>query len=331
MRGARVLLTLVPALALALAAAAAAQVQLAPAAPAPSDTVTVAVDLLADGGTLEALEVRPDSVAFGGIVWIVARVPAGTTLADSLGLPDWLAPAPQAGNAPGELAGRLAVPVRVYGVDPFRLAAAGRTSGVVTVRSRGTDGGQTAPVRSPRPLGWNALVAVALVAALVAALLLGRWFWRRRRGPRARPGDRPVPGIGWPALALTLEDLLAELQRTGDSRAFLDGLAAASRTYAATRFGIAGREMTGHEIAAACLRLGHDPQIGRAFARLVDDLDGRRFDPEPVGEGWCRGQASALLAAVGSVRITAGPPDPAAAAAWDRLQADLGRGGGRAA
>ena len=328
MRGARVLLTVLPALALATTAA--AQVQVAPPATVPVDTVTVPVDLLADGAAPQTLDVHPDTVAFGGIVWIVVQAPAGTTLADSLGLPDWLAPAPRAGTAPGELAGRLAVPVRVYRVDPFRLAAGGRTSGVVTVRSRGTDGGQTAPVRAPRPLGWNALVAVALVAALVAALLLGRWLWRRRRGPQARPGDRPVPGIGWPTLALTLDSLLAGLQHAGDGRAFLDGLAGATRTYAATRFGIAGREMTGPEIAAACLRLGHDPRIGRAFARLVDDLDARRFDPEPVGEGWCREQAAALLAAVGSVRITAGPPDPAAAAAWDRLQADLGQGGGRA-
>ncbi len=331
MSGARVLMAALPGLALALATAAAAQVQTAPPATAPVDTVTATVQLLANGAALGALAVRPDSVAFGGIVWIVAQAPDGSALADSLGLPDWLAPAPQAGPAPDELAGRLAVPVRVYRLDPFRLAAGGRTSGVVTVRSRGTDGSLTAPVRAPRPLGWNVLVVVALAAALAVVLLLGLSLSRRRRGQRARPGDRPVPGIGWPALALTLERLLAELQRAGDGRAFLDGLAAASRTYAATRFGIAGREMTGHEIAAACLRLGHDPQIGRAFARLLDDLDARRFDPEPVGEGWCRGQASALLAAVGSVRITAGLPDPAAAAAWDRLQADLGRGGGRAA
>lgn len=322
---------------LGLAVPAAAQPQVAPPPAAPVDTVTAAVELLSGNPTLGALEVRPDSVAFGGVVWIVAEAPAGAALADSLVLPDWLATEPLAGSAPGDLAGRLVFPVRVYRIDPFRLASGGRTSGVVTVSSRGTDGSQTAPVRAPRPLGWNALVVAAVLLLLLAVLLLGRRLWHRRRKPRPRPGDRPVPGAAWPALALDLEGLLADLQRTGDGRAFLDGLAATTRTYAALRFGIAGREMTGREIGAACLRLGYAAEIGRAFARLVDELDARRFDPEPVGEGWCRERACALLTAVAPVRIAAGPPGLAAgelavaAAAWERLQAELGQGGGRAA
>lgn len=310
----------------------------APPAPVPPDTVTAPVVLLGPGGSARSLAVVPDTVTFGGVAWLVAE--SGGTAADSLGLPDWLEPAADAGSPPSAAAaapGRLAVPVRVYRVDPFRVREGGAVSGVVTVRSRGTDGSQTAPVRAPRLRGWRVLLIAALVLAALALLLLARMVWRRRRGPRPHPADRPVPGAAWPRTATALAGLLDELDARGDARVFLDRLATLTRAYAADRFGIAGREMTGREIVAACRRLGHGPEAGRPFARLLEALDERRYAPGPVPGGWCRDRASELLAAVAAVRIAPGPTAMPAAelrageSAWARLVGDLGRGGGAAA
>lgn len=311
-------------------------------APAPLDTVTAPVVLPVGGGALRVLAVLPDTVTFGGVAWVVAEADPTGAAADTLQLPGWLEPAPAAGPPPAAsavAAGAYVLPVRVYGIQPFRLEAGGRVSGVVTVLGRGTDGTLTAPVRDPRTLGWNGGVLVAALLVLGALAWLGYRLWRRRRDPGDRPLDRPVAGPAWPRLVLDLEALLADADASGDGRLFLDRLAALARGYAADRFGIAGREMTGAEIAAACRRLGYPAATGRAFARLVDALDARRFAPAPVAMAWCRDRAADLLAAVAAVRIVPDPAAPdtrtadlaAAEAAWRRLTATSPGSGGEAA
>ncbi|HPF70742.1 MAG TPA: hypothetical protein PLQ13_08745 [Candidatus Krumholzibacteria bacterium] len=338
------------ALALALAAAPGARAQLDPdrlptvpqmpvlpgapaAAPAPvvPDTVTAPVVLLAGGTPPRQLAVEPDSVRFGGQVWVIAAA-QGAAAADSLGLPAWLEPVPaeRAGRPPRSGDGVVAVPVRVYRVDPFRLQAGDATSNLVTVRGRTPDGAQTAPVRDPRRPGWNALVIAAILAALALAAFLAARL--RLRAPQPLE-HRPVGGAAWPALAHALEPRLAALAAGGDAKSFLDDLAALARGYAAERFGFAAREMTGDEIAAACRRLGYAPATGRAFGRLITELDVRRYDPAAWGEAWCRDRVADLLGAVDAVRL---PVDDVAVAAeaaacWDRLVRVAGGRGGEAA
>lgn len=294
-----------------------------PGAPAPAvpDTVDAQVRL-AVGAAPRAIEAQPPSVDFGGEVTITI-LGEGLAAADSLVLPPWL----ELVGVDGPEAGALAVTARVYGVDAFRVRQGDAVSNVVSVVGLGTDGSLTAPVRDPRRPGWNiGTILLLLAAAGVLAVLLSRI--RRRR--RTAPADLPVAGAAWPALALDLETAWDRLAREGDTRAFLDALAAVARAYAADRFRIAGREMTGAEVVEACRRLGYPADVGRSFGRLIDELDGRRYDRGALTTGYCREQAAILLSAVEQVRL---PLDPAADAAqaqeaWRRLTEAMAAGGG---
>jgi len=300
--------------------------------PAPLEPISAQIEVFAAETELRGLTVSPDSVSFGGLVWIVAEpAGAGSARADSLVLPVWLEPAPQERQL-AELdppAGALVVPVRVYGIAPFTLTSGGAESALVTVSGGGTDGSLTAPVRQPRRPGWNALTLAALLLSAVVLAILVWWLWNRRKEPRAGPVDRVVAPAAWPEAAIGLEHLLSDLRATGDSRAFLDGLAALARAYAAGRFGIAGREMTGREIAAACDRLGYAREVGRGFSAVITAADNRRFDPSPVSESWCLDRTADLVASIDAVRIAeAGPSVAAAGSAWDELGRRLVTSGG---
>ncbi len=297
-----------------------------PGAPAPvvPDTVEAAV-VLVTGGTVTAMAIEPASVGFGGQAAITVTG-SGLAAADSLVLPPWLE---LVEVAAAETDGLTAV-VRVYGVDAFRLRQGDVLSGVVSVDGRGTDGSVTAPVRDPRRPGWNIWTILLILAAVSALVVL---LSRIRRRPRELPMDRPVAGAAWPAFALGLDAARDRLARDGDTRAYVDALATAARGYAADRFRIAGREMTGAEIAEACRRLGYPGTVCRAFGRLVDELDSGRYDRGALTMDYCRERTAALLAAIEPVRLPAEPgaESEAAEAAWRRLTEAFGPGRGAAA
>lgn len=289
-----------------------------PGNPAPVIPDTVLVELTWPGGERAALvAVHPDSVILGDPVFIEwsAAVP------DSLVLPPWLEPAPDLADAG---TGGSVLPVRVYRLAPFRLQVEETVSAVITVTGRNADAGTIAPIRLPRLPGWAWRTALILLAVLLAVAWLGRRLWLRRRGPFIWGRDREPAGAAWPRAARDLADLLDDLQGSGRERAFLDGLRRVARTYVSERFLVHGREMTGPEIEATCVELGHERPLVRRFGRLLESLDRHRYDPAPVSEAWCREQAVELLAAMDAVRMAPPPADEeAAAGAWSRLQRDL--------
>ena len=116
--------------------------------------------------------------------------------------------------------------------------------------------------------------------------------------------DRDLPPPAWLATSIELRDLLTggSLGR-GESRVFLDGLAGISRRFVAGRYRIAAQEMTGREIVTACVDLGHRSTQPGIFARMIDEVDHRRYNPEASTAGWCREQAILLYDQMAAVRI----------------------------
>ena len=198
---------------------------------------------------------------------------------------------------------RLVQSFRVYRTNPFRIQVGSFMSPVIQVRGRvaGTD--EIAGIRTPRPGGWSPLVVLGLLVFFFLILLLGWLLWDRgnRTGELK---DRDLPPPAWLATSIELRDLLAEgsLSR-GDSRAFLDGLAGITRRFVAGRYRIAAQEMTGPEIVTACVDLGHRSMQPGIFARMIDAVDHRRYNPEASAAAWCREQAILLYDQMAMVRI----------------------------
>jgi len=71
----------------------------------------------------------------------------------------------------------------------------------------------------------------------------------------------------------------------------------------AARYRVAAQEMTGREIINACAGRGHPVSDPGAFARMIDELDHRRYNPEAATPAWCREQAIVLFEQMGKVRV----------------------------
>ena len=213
---------------------------------------------------------------------------------------------------------RLVQSFRVYRTNPFRLQAGSFMSPVIQVKGRvaGTD--EIAAIRTPRPGGWSPLVVLGLLVFFFLILLLGWFLWDRgNRSEELKDWDLPPPA--WLSTSIELRDLLTEgsLGR-GESRAFLDGLAGIARRFVAGRYRIAAQEMTGREIVTACADLGHRSTQPGIFARMIDAVDNRRYNPETSAVAWCRDQAILLYDQMAIVRI-----EPR----FSRVPADLRREG----
>jgi hypothetical protein len=290
-------------------------------APAPVVPDTAVADIVwPDAAVVWLVGVGPDSVMLGDPIWV--EVAGATVPPDSLGLPVWLEAAPDLAR-PSEAADRQFLPLRVYRLAPFRLRLGDAVSEVVVVSGRNPDPGTVAPVRMPRLPGWAWRTLLALLAILLLAVWLGRRLLARRRGPLDYGRDRPLAGAAWPRAAGELEELLAALAGGAPPRDCLDGLRIVTRNYVRDRFLVPGRELTGPEIEAACVRLGHPRELARRFARLVTGLDRRRYDPAPVSEAWCRERVTELVTAIEAVRIEPLDAPAAAADAWARVRQQL--------
>ena len=317
------------------------------AAGATPDTTLVEFLPAGTGVSPVAVHVLADTVSFGGVLAVAWDLPAGSDAAGfkapvSKGEQFVSLPSTKGADGPGgagaglpPAAGpRVVARYRVYAPDFVQLSWKGVRSGTVAVKGRVTDPSRAAAIRAPRPLAWFTwtLAAVLLAAIVVAA---GAWWLWRRLHRRAEPADWPLPEPAWMAAALDCRDLLAlRLVEKGESRAFLDGLAGVARRLAAGHFGVAGAEMTGVELQAACAERGHDPALPGALARLLDGADLRRYDPAEPSPQWCREQALDLVRQIAAVRVvprlTPVAPERllAAQSAWAELTSQA-TGGGR--
>jgi len=326
----------------------------APAASARPDTARLGFVELDSLPAPLALHVLADTVAFGGLLPLAWDLPAGAAVPPA-GLPapagDQLAAVPVrrqpwwkgGGAEKGDEAGikakleslplatgqRVVAFYRVYRTDPFRLEWAGRTSAVVTVQGRVADPGRLAAIRDPRAWAWFTTTLALSLAALALMAALFWWWWRRRRR-RAEPTDWRLPEPAWIGAALALQGLLEErLLERGDPKAFLDGLAAVARRFAAAHYGVPAAELTGGELVTACAARGYDTAQPVAFARLIDGADLRRYDPEAPAPGWCRDQIVELMARLSAARVQPRqtPVEPerllAAGKAWATVTAFL--------
>lgn len=325
-----------------------------PAMPAPVVLDTARADLTWADGTPEPIGVFvvPDTVGFGDIAAVVCVFPAGTTLPTRPETEaEWLdfaegvsgehldrlhrlagAAYPREG---GVAVSELLVPVRAYRTDPFVLDVGPVATAVIHVRGRTTDLSRVMDVRNPRSPGWN-LWLVVLLALLATALLVSIRRLVTRRTRTAPLEDWRPPEPGWIAAAGRLRDLLdaGELDR-GRGREFLNELASIARGFVGERFGVPAREMTGPEIVASCAARGYPAARVRPLARLVEEADRRRYDPEPVDARWCRARAALLIESMAEERVmprcTEVPAETrfAAEQAWSRLR-DLARDAGAA-
>jgi hypothetical protein len=325
-----------------------------PAAPARPDTARLGFVGPDSLPAPVALHVLADTVAFGGLLPVVWDLPVGAAISPA-GLPtpagDQLAAVParrrpwwKGGGlekgaevgikakleslppAPGQ---RVVSLYRVYRTDPFRLEWAGRTSAVVNVQGRVDDPRRLAAIRDPRAWAWFTTALALSLAALALTVALFWWWWRRRRRG-AEPVDWRLPEPAWIGAALALQGLLEErrLER-GDPKAFLDGLAAVARRFAAAHYGVPAAELTGCELVKACAARGYDTAQPVAFARLIDGADLRRYDPELPAPGWCRDQIVDLMARLSAAKVQPRqtPVEPerllAAGRAWAAVAASL--------
>jgi hypothetical protein len=326
----------------------------ASAAPARPDTACLGFAAADSLPAPLAMHVLADTVVFGGLLPVAWDLPAGAAVSPA-GLPaptgDQLAVAParrrpwwrgggpekvaaggleeKLGSLPSAAGPRVVALYRVYRTDPFRLEWAGRTSAVVSVQGRVDDPARLAAIRDPRAWAWFTAALGLWLAALALAAALFWWWWRRRRRGTV-PVDWRLPEPAWIGAALALQGLLEErrLER-GDPRAFLDGLAAVARRFAAAHYGVPAAELTGGELVKACAARGYDAAPPAALARLIDGADLRRYDSEPPAPGWCREQIVELMARLSTARVqprqTPVEPDRllAAGKAWAAVAASL--------
>jgi hypothetical protein len=195
---------------------------------------------------------------------------------------------------------------------------------MVAGRTTGLD--EIAPIRPPRPLGWDAVMLLLAGLMAVALALLGWWLWRRRRSPEL-PADRdlgPPPEV---AALQGLWELEGEAWTAfGAERRHLDRLSGVIRTYLGERYHLPAGELTAAEIVAAGARRGYAPDRLARYAALIGAGDRRRYRPGPVPRHECRAQmesAVALLAeerAAQSVAPVAPQVQRAADQAWEALR-----------
>jgi hypothetical protein len=326
------------------------------------DTALATLEFSASGPALVTIHTVQDTVLFGDVFHLILEI-SGPRDGQAERIPEirltsgdeWLVPvSPEKPGLWDRALGREAGPLpdmsslpavgehtrlvrsfRVYRTNPFRVEIGSLVSPVIQVKARvpGTD--EMAGIRAPRPGEWSPLMALGLLLFLFLVLWLAWMLWERaRRGEDL--ADRDLPPPAWLAAAIELRDLLhgGSLSR-GDSRIFLDGLAGITRRYVAGRYRIAAQEMTGREILAACSDLGHRSTQPGVFARMIDSVDLRRYNPEVSGAGWCRDQAVILYDQMAAVRIL--PRYSGVSAdllsqgdkAWSDLKRELASGPGR--
>jgi len=273
-----------------------------------------------------ALHAVQDTVLFGDVFHLVLdfpsqieALPAGSLTAGG----DWLLQVPEEkqglltrllGGKPGSGPDLSALPptgdqvrvvrsYRVYRTNPFRFQVGPFISQVIQVSGRVEGTSEMAGIREPRQVRWSPLMVLGLFLLLLLILFLA-WIFRSQCRGRDDFGDRELPPPAWLKATVELRDLLQEgLLNRGDSRAFLDGLAGIARRFGAGRYGVAAQEMTGREIARACADLGYRSIQPGPFARMIDEVDHRRYNPEASGGGWCRDQAILLYVHMDKERI----------------------------
>jgi hypothetical protein len=302
--------------------------------------VHVVQDTLRFGGLLHlVLEYAPDAAVPPSPAvttdadWLQAEVAAPPTLLDRLR--GGAAPAVDLSGLPESAGPRSVASFRVYGRDPLRVNWHGQLSPVLVVAGRTTGTDETAGIRTPRALAWRPWQLVLAAAVLVALALLARWWWLRRHHP-VPLAHWPLPEPAWLAAATGLAALLAADQLSrGETRLFLDRLAALARDYVAGRYRIAAREMTGREITRACAAQRFEPAHPAGYARLIDLADRERYSPEVPSPAFCREQAVQFFGRLNRTRLeVALVPVPAARLlaaqkAWASLIRELGPGAGR--
>jgi len=299
-----------------------------------------------------------DTVLFGDPVHLIldyAAPPAGDLEISPAEGTEWLAPLKE--EKPGlvsRILGKNAAPLpdmsglpdigdqvrsvltfRVFRTNPFRLQVGSFLSPVIHVQGRVEGSEQTAAIRGPRSVGWSPLVVLILLVVLTLVLLIARWLWNRGWKHEVL-SDFPLPPPAWFAAAIELRDLFqAGFLQRGDNRAFLDGLAGIARRFVAGRYRIAAQDMTGGEIISACADLGHRSKQPGGFARLIDAVDRRRYDPEGPEVAWCREQAVLFFDQLSEVRILprfteiSGPLKREGDLAWAGLERELSSGPSR--
>lgn len=300
---------------------------LTPQAPAPAvvDTAVAILEFSPAGMLPTAIHVLSDTVLFGetiqlvldfsgsnqvdlswqvaeGELWLLAPPPYNPGFLDRLlgrGVPQ----AVDTGALPAHEGTRITAGFRVYRNNPFQVQAGEILSPVIQVKNRISGNSETAAIRAPRPVGMSPLVVLGLLAGLILVLLAAWILWARGPG-REKFQDREIPPPAWLTAGIELWDLFREgsLGR-GESRRYLDGLAGIARRYVAGRYRISAQDMTGREITSACRGLGHSLADPGTFARLIDEFDHRRYDPEASAPGWCREQTIELFELMGRIRV----------------------------
>jgi len=295
------------------------------AVPAVVDTAVAVFEIPETLRGVVALHALQDTVAFGDVLQIALDFPSSLdTIPDLVPVADvpWLVPdIPKKRGFWARLTGGKADKVsdkwglaeaegprsfhswRIYRTQPFRIQVGEALSPVITVSGLVPGTGDIAGIRAPRPVGFSLAIILGLLVLLGLVILAAWLVWDRgRRGAALEDWTLPVPA--WLTAAIELRDLYwaGDLAR-GDSRAFLDRLAGVARRFMAARYRVAAQEMTGREIINACAGRGHPVSDPGAFARMIDELDHRRYNPEAATPAWCREQAIVLFEQMGKVRV----------------------------
>ena len=173
-------------------------------------------------------------------------------------------------------------------------------TGVVVLPVRPT--GDAVPATGP-PLPFPSPVphAVAL-ALLLAVLVAGALWWRRRQRPTARVAG-PPPLAPYPEALARLADLDASPPTTAaDAEAHADAIKEVLRVFVARRTGVATRERTTDELAAALgavrwLPAGATARVADVL-RVADRVDFAAWRPAPDALAGVRADARAAVEAV---------------------------------